>query len=67
MPSIVRPAAIFSFANWNKAHLLSSPAEPSLQPQNFLAMGCDRFGIGVWGMAGGGFENLNAIFERTRR
>jgi len=34
--------------------LLSFPAEPSLQSQNFIALGCDRFGIGVWGVAGGG-------------
>ena len=41
--------------------LLSHPAEPSLRSQNFIAMDCDRFGIGVWGVPGGGFENLNAI------
>ena len=42
--------------------LPSSPAEPSLQSQNFLAMGCDRFGFSVWGVAGGGFESLNAAY-----
>src|SRR6516225_195367 len=31
-----------------------------MQLENFLAMGCDRFGPGIWGLAGGGFESLNA-------